>query len=59
VKGWKTGIVGAITGDDPPPPFFGSVDSNGDEVVCFHADSKVLILIGVGGDGLGSRFWRN
>jgi hypothetical protein len=27
-----------------------------DKVACFHTDLKVLILIGVGGGSLGSRF---
>jgi len=34
-------------GVDPSPLFFGSVDSTGDEVVCFHADLEVLILMGL------------
>jgi len=52
VKEWKSAkrrrSVGAVNGDDPPPRFFVSVDSTGDEVACFHTDLKVLILIGVG-----------
>jgi hypothetical protein len=59
VEEWKRRrSLGAMNEDDPPP-FFVSVDSTGDEVVCFHTDLKVLILIGVGGGGLSSRFWRN
>ena len=45
-------------GVDPSPLFWGSVDSSGDEVACFHTDLKVLILMGVGAGGIGSRFWR-
>ena len=40
--------LGPMNGADPPPLFFVSVDSTGDEVVCFHTDLKVLILMGVG-----------
>lgn len=39
--------MGAVNGDDPPPVFFLSVDSKGNQVGCFHTDLKVLVLMGL------------
>ena len=36
-----------MNGDDPPPMFCVSVDSNEEEVVCFHTDLNVLIVKGL------------
>ncbi len=49
----RDAIDWAIRGGTPLPLFLVSVDSNGDEVVCFHTDLEVLILKVVS-DGL----WR-
>lgn len=52
MKGYKSvrvrdAIDWAIRGATPLPLFLVSVDSNRDEVVCFHTDLEVLILEGV------------
>jgi hypothetical protein len=39
--------MGEENGADPSPPFFGSADSTGDKVVCFHVVLEVLILQGL------------